>query len=67
MFSLYCVCFFCDALVFIEFLLLPCANKDMMIMMMMMMIVFGVNAMASGIDIYSQLLMSTIRISDITI
>ena len=32
-----CVCFFCDALlkyllrIFIEFLLLPCANKDMKI------------------------------------
>ena len=25
------VCFFCDALVFIEFLLLPCANKDTLI------------------------------------
>jgi len=34
-----CVCLFCDALVFTEFLLLPCANKDMMMMMMMMMIV----------------------------
>ena len=32
-----CVCFFCDALVFIEFLFLPCANKDMMMMMMIMM------------------------------
>jgi len=31
MFSLCCVCFFCDALVFSEFLLLPCANKDMII------------------------------------
>jgi len=37
MFSLCCVCVFCDAFVFIEFLLLPCANKDMMIMIMMMM------------------------------
>jgi len=29
LFCVVCVCFFCDALVFIEFLLLPCANKDM--------------------------------------
>jgi len=45
MFSLCCVCsFFFDVFVLFDFLLLPCANKDItmmmkMMMMMMMMIV----------------------------